>query len=35
MAAVLASMPSGAVFVEHFGDVDVTLVFRESALGDA
>ncbi|ABD12697.1 hypothetical protein ThrDRAFT_03243 [Frankia casuarinae] len=31
VAAALASMPASAVFAEHFGDVDVTLVFRETA----
>ncbi|SNQ46800.1 conserved hypothetical protein [Frankia canadensis] len=28
LAAALAAMPARAVFIESFGDVDVTLVFR-------
>jgi len=29
IVAVLAAMPARAAFVESFGDVDVTLVFRD------
>jgi uncharacterized repeat protein (TIGR03917 family) len=29
LVAALAAVPAGATFVESFGDVDVTLVFRD------
>ncbi|WP_018639727.1 hypothetical protein [Parafrankia elaeagni] len=29
VSAALALLPAGAVFAEHFGDVEVTLLFRE------
>ncbi|ABW14891.1 conserved hypothetical protein [Parafrankia sp. EAN1pec] len=29
LAAVLGAMPADAVFSEHFGDVDLVLIFRQ------
>lgn len=29
VAATLAAVPGGALFMDHYGDVDVTLVFRQ------
>ncbi|MCK9895048.1 hypothetical protein [Frankia sp. AgB32] len=33
VSAALATLPADAFFAEHFGDVEVTLVFREPPRG--
>nr|WP_238428327.1 hypothetical protein [Frankia nepalensis] len=33
LVAALAALPPGAIFTEHFGDLDVVLVFRHNPAG--
>ncbi|WP_239404784.1 hypothetical protein [Frankia sp. Cj3] len=34
VSSVLATVPADAVFVDHYGDVDLMLVFREVPAND-
>ncbi|OHV40824.1 MULTISPECIES: hypothetical protein [Pseudofrankia] len=33
LVAALATLPPGVIFLEHFGDVDAVLVFRQNPAG--
>jgi uncharacterized repeat protein (TIGR03917 family) len=33
LVAALAAIPAGAIFTDHFGDVDIVLVFRQNPAG--